>query len=260
MNREHGETVARDAAAHGQRLLDRIIALGIDYGREDSFKMSAGRLLADRFLIGLRARELSTRSILDVAAGIGMPEPLVSALLAQLPRADVVLFGMEDGDAGLIYKAYLEFWEEIRRTVRATGSTAPALMNLGFKWQADGVAKPVVSRYTCYPMLDLAGILARVRRIHAGHEDQPSGGAARSLIERAAARGAPFIYLEVGEEGTPRSSYDINLYRANLTLAEVEPIVRETARRYALPEDRFLAFYSGIRARPLGHLSGGVGR
>ena len=76
----------------------------------------------------------------------------------------------------------------------------------------------------------------------------------------AARRNAAPIYLEVGEEGTARRSYDINLYKANLTLAEIEPVLLEAAARYALPQERFAAFYSQLRQRPFGHLSGGFAR
>ena len=76
----------------------------------------------------------------------------------------------------------------------------------------------------------------------------------------AARRNAAPIYLEVGEEGTARRSYDINLYKANLTLAEIEAVLLEAAARYALPQERFAAFYSQLRQRPFGHLSGGFAR
>jgi len=85
-------------------------------------------------------------------------------------------------------------------------------------------------------------------------------GAALHLAQLAARSSAAPIYLEVGEEGTARRSYDINLYKANLTLAEIEPVLLEAAARYALPQERFAAFYSQLRQRPFGHLSGGFAR
>lgn len=179
--------------ARERSLLELIDAQGVAYGREDSCKMSKGRLLADRFLIGIRTGDLPARAALNIAATIGMPKKLRPDFLARIGAADVVLFGMEDSETGPAYKTYLEFWQKIRRDVIASGSTEPALMNLGFKWSARDNWVNVVSRYTCYPMLDLAGILGRVRAIYDGHEDRPSCWAARRLIHFASTRRAPFM-------------------------------------------------------------------
>lgn len=246
--------------APGQSLLELVDARGLAYGREDSFKMAKGSLLAERFLLGIRTARIPAKTFLDIAAGIGMPEKFRSPFLGQLPDADVVLFGMEDGETGLVYKAYLEFWDKVRREVLASGTNEPALLNLGFKWYARDSSINVVSRYTCYPMLDLAGMLRRIRGIYGAATDQPSCQIALHLVQLAAARNAASIYMEVSEEGTLRRSYDINLYKANLTLGAIEPVLLEAASRYALPREQFDALYSRVRNRLLGHLSGGMAR
>lgn len=242
-----------------EKLLDLVRAHGLSYGREDSFKLTPGRLLADRFLIGVRAAGVAPQTFVDIAAGIGIPEKLKSMFLEHLPEADVILYGIENGEGGLICKAYLEFWQKVRRDVLG-GSREPALLNLGFKWHARDSSKNVVARYTCYPMLDLAGMLRRVRAIYGARSDPPSCGAALHLVQLAARSNAAPIYMEVSEDRTVRRSYDINLYKANLTLAEIEPVLREAARRYALAEESFAALYSRLRARTFGHLSGGFAR
>jgi hypothetical protein len=241
-------------------LLDLVSARGLRYGREDSFKMSDRRLLANRFLLGVRTQGAPDEVFLDIAAGIGMPDKFRSAFLSQLPEADVVLFGMEDSETGPIYKAYLEFWEKVRRDVLATGSKRHALLNLGFKWHARDNSINVVARYTCYPMLDLAGMLRQIRAIYGARTDQPSCRLALHLVQLAARRHPAFIYMEVSEEGTARRSYDINFYKANFALGEIEDALREAAVQYRLPGEQFDAVYSRLRARPLGHLSGGAAR
>jgi hypothetical protein len=230
------------------------------YGREDSFKLTNGRLLADRFLIGIRSAGIPGTTFLEIAAGLDMPEGFRSAFVGGLPEADVVLFGIEEGETGLVRKAYLEFWDKVRRRVRGTGANDPELLNLGFKWTAGDDSRSVVARYTCYPMLDLAGMLRRIRDLYDGATGSLSCLMALHLVQLAARRNAAFIYMEVSEEGTPRRSYDINLYKADLTLAEIEPELRETAARYAVPREPFEALWSRVRTRPLGHLSGGLGR
>jgi len=236
-----------------------VCSRGLRYRREDSFKLLPGRVLTDRSLIAVQAAGVAPQTFGEIASEIGIPDQLKAMFLTHLPAADVVGYGSETGDGGLIYKAYLEFWEKVRREVLA-GSHEPALMYLGFKWYASDSSRNVVARYTCYPMLDLAGLLRRIRAIYGAQVHAPSCGAALHLAEFATRRKAAPIYLEVGEEGTARRSYDINLYKANLTLAEIEPVLLEAAARYALPQERFAAFYSQLRKCVFGHLSGGFGR
>ena len=243
-----------------QLLLDLVAAQSAAYGREDSFKMSRGCLLAERFLVGLRTANISAPGALAIAAGIGMPEKFRAPFLAHFADADVVLFGIEDGETGLVCKAYLEFWQKVRRKVLATRSREPELLNLGFKWYAREGGDSVVSRYTCYPMLDLAGMLGRIRGLYPGAGDAPSCRVGLHAVQLAARRMAACIYMEVSEEGTARRSYDMNLYKAELTLAAIEPALREAASRYAVPREPFDALYARIRGRPLGHLSGGMAR
>lgn len=241
-------------------LIELVSSRGLAFGREDSFKMANRRMLAERLLIGVRRGGVPAAVFAEIAAGIGMPDEFRSPFLERLPEADVVLFGLENGERGLVYKAYLEFWEKVRQRVLATGTKDPELLNLGFKWYAGEDSPRVVSRYTCYPMLDLAGMLRRLRGIYEGATDAPSCRIALQLVQLAARRGAPVIYLEVAEEGTPRRSYDINLYKADLTLAGIEDELRQAASRYGLPREEFDELYSRVCDRPLGHLSGGLAR
>lgn len=216
-------------------------------------------MLTDRFLVAVPVSGVAPQTFAGIAAGIGIPDKLKALFLEHLPDADVVGYGSEDGEGGVIYKAYLEFWQKVRGQVLA-GSREPALMYLGFKWYASDSSRNLVARYTCYPMLDLAGLLRRIRAIYGGELDRPSCGAALHLAEFAARRNAAPIYLEVSEDGTARRSYDINLYKANLTLGELEPVLHEAAGRYAVPTAPFSAFYARLRNGVFGHLSGGFGR
>ena len=55
-------------------------------------------------------------------------------------------------------------------------------------------------------------------------------------------------------------AYDINLYKADLTLAGIDQELRQAASRYGLPREEFDELYSRVCDRPLGHLSGGLAR
>ena len=67
-------------------------------------------------------------------------------------------------------------------------------------------------------------------------------------------------YLEVSEEDTPRRSFDLNLYNARLYLHELYPTLTRICRYYQVDEDKFEAFYHGVKMEAFGHLAGGIHR
>ncbi len=73
-------------------------------------------------------------------------------------------------------------------------------------------------------------------------------------------RPGELLYFEATEEGNPRKSFDVNVYRANLKVAEVYPLLVRIARHYAVDSQAVEEVYEGIRDQVLGHLSGGVDR
>lgn len=69
-----------------------------------------------------------------------------------------------------------------------------------------------------------------------------------------------FLYLDVKEENNPRSSFDINVYGANLQLQEVDPFLMSTCRHYSIPEEQFHKLYEPAKSHILGHLAGSINR
>jgi hypothetical protein len=69
-----------------------------------------------------------------------------------------------------------------------------------------------------------------------------------------------FLYLEVNEENNPRSSFDINMYGANLRLEELYPFFLEMCRHYSIPDEQFHCLYDPVRSRTFGHITGGMDR
>ena len=52
----------------------------------------------------------------------------------------------------------------------------------------------------------------------------------------------------------------MNLYDAALTLGSIEPLLMRMGEHYGLPREQFAAFIDGVRAKRLGHLTGGIDR
>jgi len=252
-----------DAPAAARPLLDKVRALGTGFGFEKSFKLSAAGLQDERLILGVRSRALEPQALAGVCRGIGMPKEYLEHFSRVLPEANTVGFGYEgDGAGGGAFKVYLEFWDRLRaRVLQDPGNHAPAELFLGFKWQAGEPKRRALARYTCYPLLSIAAIASRMQALYAG-SGQPSLAAARALLEAAALRvpGDSFVYVEAAEEGNPRKSFDLNLYKAGLMVRGLRPVLAPLAPSYGIAPAKLEELLERAGGRPLGHLSGGVGR
>ncbi len=237
-------------------MFEQVRALSRSFGLERSFKLAPGGVRDDRVIFGLRRDQLERGALLASCRALGMPDAYVSQLDAALPEANTVGFGFEGG----AYKVYLEFWNALRqRLAREPRNVEPATLFLGFKWPVAADGAGAVARYICYPLLSLAAIAARLRALYDAPEASPSLPAALAILELAARRigkDDSFVYVEAAEEGNPRKSFDLNLYKARLAVSELAAPLSGLARRYgaAPPADLFAL------ARQLGHISGGRGR
>ena len=243
-----------------QYLVSLIEAEGVRYGREDSFKLSRAGLLTQRFLLGIPLQQIPPARVMHLCTTLGMPQGSQASVLDHLGKANLIFFGLEDDGERGVYKVYLEFWDSVRRQVLHTGCTDPLLLNLGFKWRAGGNGSDVrVARYTCFPLLSVYDILVRLQQVLAGGHSPVINAAASGIIQRAAAANpsASFLYVEVSEEGNPRRSFDVNLYKANLSVHDIHPFLSEAARHFCIPPDTLEPWLQQIAARPLGHISGG---
>jgi hypothetical protein len=242
-------------------LLEMLTSRRLRYGREDSFKLYRQGLLEDRILLGTPAKGLDRDSLLNMSLELGMPPCYQPLLLDQFANANMVLFAVEGRENGGVIKIYLEFWDQLRQRVLSTGSSEPGLLNVGFKWDTS-TGTHCRTDYVCFPMLSTSEIESRVERLYRGNPASPSREFSVRLIREAAARNprASFIYVEVCESGSPRSSFDINLYKANLTVADARPLITELGQYYEIDNARLGSLLERIGGRCLGHLSGGLDR
>ena len=84
----------------------------------------------------------------------------------------------------------------------------------------------------------------------------------RQILELASKRIGhnSFVYIEAAEEESPRRSFDLNLYKSNLTVGDLRPALEKLATSYSISPDQFARAYAEARSQPFGHLSGGLGR
>lgn len=253
-----------DAPAAARPLLGLVRGLGVGFGFERSFKLSAGSVQGERLILGVRSALTDSAALAAVCRAIGMPSASIAEFEAALPEANTAGFGFEGDEHGGVYKVYLEYWERLwQRLRRAPADVSPALLFLGFKWPARDSARCTVARYTCHPLLALGGIRQRLEALYEGRTDSPSLEAVHAILElagRRLARGDSFVYVEAAEEGNPRRSFDLNLYKARLPVDALQPVLAALGERYAVPAASLAQALAGASGRPFGHLSGGLGR
>ncbi|OQX64177.1 MAG: hypothetical protein B5M56_00350 [Desulfococcus sp. 4484_241] len=252
----------------GERLLSLVDDLGVEYGLEYSFKIFPGVILDDRFLVALNRKSLSGNAadkLLHLCRQIDMPERFEKIYFENLTDANILLFGYEGNEASGTYKVYLEFGSMFDMVIKEiSGAPVSFLIHLGFKWDVEDNRRAALTRYTCYPTFSVEEILNRIRdRFYAGDKTAASYEIVRGIVERAARSRDPeddFLYVEAKEENNPRQSYDINLYRANLTLEELYPWLREACRIKEISLESFHQVYEPMKKKIFGHVSGGFDR
>lgn len=252
----------------GRRLLDLVGNLGVVFGLERSFKASDHTLLHNRFLVTMTRESGSgkgrdPRPWLDACSQIRMPEDFMALYGENLSFARFVHFGFEENDNDAIYKAYLEFQENRDEGVFKKPSGAESfLLYLGFKWDASASGKKALTRYVCHPRISFENILDRISRIYQGAGRKESVDITREVVEMALGRinEEEIIFLEAYEDHNPRISFDINVYRANLLLEELYPLMVRMCRHFSIPRDGFHDVYDPVRYKRLGHISGGIDR
>jgi hypothetical protein len=130
-----------------------------------------------------------------------------------------------------------------------------------FKWDALDNARRAVGTYTCYPSFSVQDILRGLSNVFDGDEYRMPFEIAAGVLG-AASRVTPgsFLYLEASEDGNPRKSFDINMYRAGLQMWELYPSLSQMFQHYSIPSEEFHGLYEQVKGKVFGHLTGGIDR
>jgi tryptophan halogenase len=253
-----------DVPPGAKPLFERVRALDAAFGFEKSFKLVRKSMREDRLILGVPSALATPEALLGACRDIGMPPPYLDAFARELGGANTIGFGYEGGGHGGVYKVYLEFWDRLReRILRDPANREPALLFLGFKWEASEGGRAALARYICHPLLSVRGILARLEALYAGRSDSSSLVAARAILALAARRiggDDSFVYVEAGEEGNPRKSFDLNFYKAGLRVRDLLPALAVLCREYSIAAAALDRVEAEAGGRAFGHLSGGIGR
>lgn len=247
-------------------LIRSVRGLEVPFGLERSFKIGHKMLLSERFLVTLRKETIAGDAharILEISRALGMPEPLEGLFREHLAAAHYVHFGFEKGARTTLIKAYLEYGEGWEQQLQdGPGSLDPFLLHQGFKWDPEDPHRHVLTRYVCTPAITYQEMGRRVASVFQSKESRPSYRMCLDLLGLAARKVPPreLLYLEVTEEGSPRRSFDINLYRAGLRIADLERPFLMLCDHLAVNPREFHRIFDPARGKRLGHVSGGTDR
>ena len=230
---------------------------------ERSFRIAPGSLQANRMLLSIGSRQMPPQALeraWAIASHLGLPAALRPQVEAAFTRADHLHFGFEGEPERVICKLYFE------RTVTGLEAAAsrqtgePALQYEAFKWNV-ATGEHLRSQYLWFAGLSAPAIAQRMAALCEG-ADPAIGGLARTVLDAAAPRLPPerLLYLEVVEAGQPRKSFDLNLYDAQLTVRELQPVLFAMRDHFAVRAGQFQALYDQIKSKRLGHVAGGIHR
>jgi hypothetical protein len=240
--------------------------LNLRVGFERSFKVSERTLLGSRFLLAVEKNSIGQNpheKILDICIRINMPKNFLNIFQENLPEANTVGFSIEENKTTCVVKAYLEFksrYEEAKK--KKPDKPEPYLSHLGFKWDVTDNTRSALTRYTCFPAFTVEDMLERLSIGFYRDNDRNPFKIVKGILDFASSKVGhdKFLYIDVNEENNPRTSFDINMYGANLRLKELYPFWLEMCRHYSIPDEQFHRLYDPEKNRIFGHLSGGIDR
>ena len=230
--------------------------LNLRCGYERSVKLSASRISANRYMLGIDMPQLSYATIKTIFERMRMPAEYRQGILSQLGKANLVFLGFEHDDPECTYKFYLEFWDHIHHQVGRDDDRK--LLHLGYKWSADDKLARTIAYYHWYPGLSFSEIRDRISQC--GSCDSQS--VVDEIVDLASSRTNPqsLLYLTAHEEHSDRNSFDINFYSANIRVREIGAQLERLQQVYDLPKSNFESLNKLIGPKRLGHVSGGFDR
>jgi tryptophan halogenase len=245
---------------------DRLLELAKDVplaGIERSCKLAPHSLSHQRLLMANSPVALAGTPLAQAHLALQMPPSDIPAFEQDLALANFVYLGFDGTHDSLSYRIYLEFPVNLaHQHDPTTGRMTPALLARGYKWNAlDAQAQQVgTSEYWWEPRLTADQVLMRLTNLGAGDAQAHPLVHAAVAAARARSNALDWTWLEVSEPQSPRRSYDLNIYDAELTLNDLAEALRTTARQFDIDPAAFEAWLAQRGAETFGHVSGGIGR
>ena len=238
-------------------------------GIEGSFKISMGGFQKKRLLMGIQRKDITESILFNILYQLNMPNHFVQIFQSHLPLSNIILFGFEESTTHFYYKVYLEFWEKNKKLLEYSMQDKTKLLQyIGFKWDAIHLNQEYITMYDYYPRIYIAMILKRLEHLFSQTDLKKHSKTLIEIIQSMILYATQsiekpedkLIYLEANEHNNLRCSFDLNLYKANITLGDIEVYIYKLCRLFSISKTDVYHFINQIKSKPLGHISGGTDR
>lgn len=246
----------------GERLFHLVAGLGTTYGFERSVKIRPRELLDERFLLTVHKNSFApdpVKGVMKIYRKLNAPDVFESLIRQYMPSSNIIHIGFENSAESAIYKLYLEFSPETRNLRPPEDRN---LVYLSLKWDVAIPSRRAVARYSALPPMAASELIAKLPEKYDFKEKSSFFRLVGGLLEQVApsAENRALFVLDVVEDENPRRSFDVNLYDANLRVADIAAPLRDILVYFNICEDDISAFYKPIRGERLGHFSAGIDR
>ena len=251
--------------ASALRPFQALEAQGLASQYERSFKLEPGRLITQRYMLGVRTDEASSAQLVAAAKGVGMPEPALTTFAQSLGGASTVLFGFEAVEPpdpaghGPVFKVYAEYRS---RLIGRSPDEPPVELFRGFKWQPERQDAGLQTVYWCRPGLAIHDIQQQVRARLAAPMLHPVRRAVDAVLAQALAANPACRpqWLELGEADQPIRAFDLNLYDVRMRVTDIARALTMLASDFNIPSSDLARLLSIAGPGWLGHVSAGESR
>lgn len=250
----------------GNLLVQEAAQLGCSFGFEPSVRFSPGRLATNRFLLTLTCDSLGespARWLTGFMSRTAMPVHWRPQIEAALSGTSFVHFGFEEGADDLLYKFYLEHTVQTRHEAIVPNQLVP--LYTGYKWSVVRPDRQFITDYRWYPSISWPEVWNHLQSMampaigHSTADLSPSWSFLQTLWPRLleSQDWTPRL-TEVTETGTPRRSYDLNVYDAMLQLQDLHDAMMALGEDFGIGKECVVNWLESNRSRLLGHVA--VGR
>ena len=233
----------------------RKLACGIEQSVRMSQKIMETRRCLISFSLAAAGHEAAA-DVTQICRAMNAPETFLQSVARFINAAAFVHFGFEHSGTTRIGKCYLELPPPAPSQTRQSGR----LQFLGFKWSLQDSSIAVVSRYRSSIVQDWSEIKS-VLLTATDHKLRPILDSLLQQLQPSSQQAAEiYPLLEISEEGSDRSSWDLNVYDGQWSLGQIQSCLLAAVETLQISQQEFFPWILPITTSALGHIATGIGR
>lgn len=244
-------------------LRDAVAEFDPGHRAERSFRLAPGTLHVQRLLLtaqSVHQKPDAFERIWQIASRFGVPQSRLAWARAAFGQARHVHFGYESDGGTPMFKLYFERGLRAHDLEAAEGALHGILQYEALKWRPDASEDHVQSSYRWWPSVGQQALAGRIGALW-GEQAEPARWTSELLDVAFASLPAERLqYLEVTEDRSPRRSFDLNLYDAQMRVCDIASSLHAIRAGLGVDQGTFDAHYEPVASARLGHVAAGIHR